>query len=51
MTKAKEQLSDDLLTVRFCQMARNNLDRALKELEEFKHREMNINVFKEFEKK
>ena len=34
ITKAKEQLSDDLLTVRLCQMARNNLDRALKELEE-----------------
>lgn len=50
ITKAKEQLSDDLLSVRFCQMARNNLNRALKELEEFKHREMNINVFKEFEK-
>lgn len=51
ITKAKEQLSDDFLSVRFCQMARNNLNRALKELEEFKHREMNINVFKEFEKK
>lgn len=51
ITKAKEQLSDDLISVRFCQMARNNLNRALKELEEFKHREMNINVFKEFEKK
>ena len=23
--RAKEQLSDELLTVRFCQMARNNL--------------------------
>lgn len=34
ITKAKEQLSDDLLTVRLCQMARNNLDRALKELED-----------------
>lgn len=34
ITKAKEQLSDDLLSVRFCQMARNNLYRALKELEE-----------------
>lgn len=32
--RAKEQLSDDLLTVRFCQMARNNLEKALKELEE-----------------
>lgn len=32
--EAKEQLSDDLLTVRFCQMARNNLDRALKKLED-----------------
>ncbi len=34
ITKAKRQLSDDLLSVRFCQMARNNLDRALKELED-----------------
>lgn len=34
ITKAKEQLSDDLLTVRLCQMARNNLDKALKELED-----------------
>lgn len=34
ITKAKEQLSNDLLTVRLCQMARNNLDRALKELED-----------------
>lgn len=34
ITKAKEQLSDDLLSVRFCQMARNNLNRALKELED-----------------
>ena len=32
--RAKEQLSDDLLSVRFCQMARNNLDKALKELED-----------------
>lgn len=32
--RAKGQLSDDLLTVRFCQMARNNLDKALKELED-----------------
>lgn len=31
--RAKEQLSDELLTVRFCQMARNNLEKALKELE------------------
>ena len=34
ITKAKEQLSDDLLTVRLCEMARNNLDKALKELED-----------------
>lgn len=34
ITKAKEQLSDDLFSVRFCQMARNNLNRALKELED-----------------
>ena len=32
--RAKEQLSDDLLSVRFCQMARLNLDKALKELED-----------------
>lgn len=32
--KAKEQLSGDLLTIRFCEMARNNLDKALKELED-----------------
>ena len=32
--RAKGQLSDELLTVRFCQMARNNLDKALKELED-----------------
>lgn len=34
INRAKEQLSDDLLSVRFCQMARNNLDKALKELED-----------------
>lgn len=34
ITKAKEQLSNDLLTVRLCQMARNNLQKALKELED-----------------
>ena len=34
ITRAKEQLSDDFLTIRFCQMARNNLDKALKELED-----------------
>lgn len=34
ISKAKEKLSNDLLTVRFCKMARNNLDRALKELED-----------------
>lgn len=34
ITKAKEQLSYDLLTIRFCEMVRNNLDRALKELED-----------------
>lgn len=27
ITRAKEQLSDDLLTVRFCQMARNKFDK------------------------
>lgn len=31
---AKEQLSFDLISVRFVQMARNNLDKALKELED-----------------
>ena len=30
---AKEQFSFDLISVRFVQMARNNLDKALKELE------------------
>lgn len=34
INRAKGQLSDDLLTVRLCQMARNNLDKALKELED-----------------
>ena len=34
ITKAKEQLSYDLLTIRFCEMARNNLQKALKELED-----------------
>lgn len=34
ITKAEEQLSDDLLSVRFCQMALNNLYKALKELED-----------------
>lgn len=34
ITRAEEQLSDDLLTVRFCQIARNNLYKALKELED-----------------
>ena len=32
--RAKEQLSDELLTVSFCQMARNNLEKAFKELED-----------------
>ena len=30
--RAKEQLSYDLLTIRLCEMARNNLEKALKEL-------------------
>lgn len=34
ITRAKEQLSDDLISVMFCKMARNNLDKALKELED-----------------
>ena len=32
--RAKEQLSGDSLTVRFCQMVCDNLDKALKELKE-----------------
>ena len=34
INRAKEQLSGDSLTVRFCQMACDNLDKALKELKE-----------------
>lgn len=34
ITRAKEQLSDGFLSVRFCQMARNNLYKELKELED-----------------
>ena len=34
INRAKEQISGDLLTVRFCQMACDNLDKALKELKE-----------------
>ena len=34
INQAKEQISGDLLTVRFCQMACDNLDKALKELKE-----------------
>lgn len=34
INRAKKQLSDDLLSVRFCQMACNNLDKALKELKD-----------------
>ena len=34
INRAKEQLSGDLLTVRFCQMVCDNLDKALKELKE-----------------
>lgn len=32
INRAKGQLSGDLLTVRLCQMAHDNLDKALKEL-------------------
>lgn len=32
--RAKEQLSYDLLPIRLCEMARNNLEKALKELED-----------------
>ena len=34
INRAKEQISGDLVTVRFCQMACDNLDKALKELKE-----------------
>lgn len=34
INRAKRQLSDDLLSVRFCEMAKNNIDKALKELED-----------------
>ena len=34
INRAKRQLSDELLSVRFCKRARNNLDKALKELED-----------------
>lgn len=48
--RAKEQLSDDLLTVRFCQMARNNLDKALKELEDNMEQNKEHPSFKTFDK-
>lgn len=48
--RAKEQLSDDLLTVRFCQMARNNLDKALKELEDNMEQSKEQPSFKPFDK-
>lgn len=41
--RAKEQLSYDLLTIRLCEMARNNLEKALKELEG--NMERNLYVF------
>lgn len=34
INRAKEKLSFDLISVRFVKMAQNNLDKALKELEE-----------------
>lgn len=48
--RAKEQLSDELLTVRFCQMARNNLDKALKELEDNMEQNKERLSFKTFDK-
>lgn len=35
INRAKEQLPDDRFSMRFFQMARNNLDKALKELEDY----------------
>lgn len=48
--RAKEQLSDELLTVRFCQMARNNLDKALKELDDNMEQNKERLSFKTFDK-
>lgn len=48
--RAKEQLSDELLTVRFCQMARNNLDKALKELEDNMEQNKERLSFRTFDK-
>lgn len=48
--RAKEQLSDELLTVRFCQMDRNNLDKALKELEDNMEQNKERLSFKTFDK-
>ncbi len=45
--RAKEQLSYDLLTIRLCEMARNNLQKALKELEN--NMEHNRNKSKQYE--
>ena len=48
--RAKEQLSDELLTVRFCQMARNNLDKALRELEDNMEQNKERLSFRTFDK-
>ena len=48
--RAKEQLSDELYTVRFCQMARNNLDKALKELEDNMEQNKERLSFRTFDK-
>lgn len=48
--RAKEQLSDELHTVRFCQMARNNLDKALKELEDNMEQNKERLSFRTFDK-
>lgn len=34
INRAKEQLPDDIFSMRFFQIVRNNLDKALKELED-----------------
>lgn len=48
--RAKEQLSDELLTVRFCQMACNNLDKAFKELDDNMEQNKERLSFKTFDK-
>lgn len=48
--RAKEQLSYDLLTIRLCEMARNNLEKALKELEGNMEQSKEQPSFKPFDK-